>query len=527
MRCCPKCGDKFEDTDFRTMCPSCMVSLVRASAESASQASMNQSGPVTVGMPTPAPTATISMPTITMPEMRMPDIPTPTLPPEVPARPFTPQPAPGPQPTPPDTPVMPPPDPKQPTVIPTPQPAPQPIPQPQPEPQPIPQPKPLEPVPMGRVIKPAIQPVTVAKPKPAVESDPSTPVQRTLTADEINSARSAAAGMGFAAAICGFILLIALFNISAESFGFFTLIFFGGWIALVVFLTRQAIFRYSIHNIKVTIPGPTRLGSSLRFEVAVGVLRTLPVTGAELTITATERAQKGSGDSKKVSTHTIFTRTIPIKTPANWQAGKMLVFRPQMPLPAEAMPTFQTKSNSVQWSAALWVGIPGWYPDIRQRVPLTIPALREGHALPPSGPQDYSLPELGDLSAALTLECPLSATQFPIFPAGQKIPFRLQIAPQEKGENSKISLELSYRITGSGDTEQVTVDHVECFRRGWQAGIQQQEHGFLTVPADSPITYDGTHIHVVWLCTVRQELSWRRDRRQIFEVLVTPADAGE
>ncbi|HEX2950402.1 MAG TPA: hypothetical protein VHV83_12700 [Armatimonadota bacterium] len=523
MRCCPKCGEKFDDHDIRTICSTCLESLVPCKDDESSSPLTTASGPITVGtsVATQAmtmPSVTTTLPTISIPEMRIPDIPAPTIPTEVPqvppapAQPQLPQ-----QPEPSAPPITPGPDPDypQPTVIPEPEPVPTPSPIPTPAP-PTPTPPP-EPVPTAHA-----KAIPAGKtPKPTKTS----PVQQHLTQDEQSTGNFIAVALAIAGGTMGLVAAIHLFTTSPENFGLSTLIFNGLFIFLGVWLIRHSSYRRGILRTKMALLAEPRFGAPLPLEVTIGVLRTIPITEGTLTITADEEAVSGKDNGKKIYHSNIFTRTVPVKLATRWQAGSIVKLNPQFILPIDGVASLSGRYNKIVWKAKLWIGIPGWYPDIRLSLPLPLLAVRlRGDEPEQINTNRYSLPNLGDINAVISLECATGSLNTPRLHVGRKVPFSLQIIPNNKPNGEKLSVELSYHITGSGNEESVVVEHIQCFRNGWKASVQQQENGFLTIPRTAPATHDGTHINVSWSVTVYRETGWHKNShvRQVFAANVVP-----
>lgn len=518
MRCCPKCGEKYDDHDIRTLCSSCLVSLISCDETEDSSVSVSHAGPITVGSPISMetmtmPTAMTTLPTITIPEVRLPEIPEPTIPTEVPQIPPAPS-----QPTiAPDTPpLMPQPDPDypQPTII------------PEPTPMPVPPQQPQEPMPVAPAPAQQAHPVDDIPSSQIKRENAKGKPQQYLTNDEQIMGKLSSVLYAIMGGIVCLIAVVNLFSTRAEDFGFWTLVVNGGLLFLGVYLVRQAIYRSVIQRAKLVVVGTPCLGKVLCFDATIGVLRTVPVTGGTLTVTAEEEAVSGSGKSQTTHRRTIFTRTLPLTLPEQWRAGSIITLTPQCAIPIDAVPSFKGKHNSIKWKAQLWVGIPGFYPDVRLTVPLYVPAVRIQSEQQEAVPcPRYALTNLGDLNAEITLDCPIGPNKLPCLHAGRSVPFSLDITPKKIQENEAIWVELSYQISGDGDGETMIVSRVPCFRRGWHADTQQQEQATLTIPKDAPITYHGTHVRVDWMVSVKKEIPWKKDLRQIFEVHVVPDEA--
>lgn len=538
MRCCPKCGVRYSDTDIRSMCPSCMVALTPCADEPVRD-EMAQSGPVTLQssasptMPEISMPAQSMLPDINLPEMHIPEV---TLPPTADISPSEPLPLAAQPPTPAEVVISP-------TVAPFPQ------------PQRVPEtpsatakqqggnPYPSTPIIIDRPVQSAIRRPAPAVEKPRIsihtqvekpvasasatkQADIPTSVVRPLSTEEIAKNKSFNTTLTFLATLCAFFALFLLLSTSSANFSFFSFVFLCGFSVLTVFLVRQIIYYSAIQNVKFVPQGQIRLGAPLQFEMTVGVLKNIPIGEAHITISALETTTSGSGKNSEKHQYLLFKQEIPLRTSKYWPGGNLLAFHPQLTLPAKGIPSFEGRYNHIDWKANLWVGIPGWYPDIRKSLKLFVPPVSVGMA-PPATYQWYSLPELRGYNAKIGFECRMGESNIPQLMAGRKIPFTVEITPDSGSVNKKIVVEISYDITSAGNDEHQTVDSVTCFRRGTTGATTQQENDLLNIPLNSPITYKGRFISTRWKITVRDDQAERFPVKQVFEVEVIPEMEGE
>jgi len=512
MRKCVKCGAEYADTDFRTLCGYCMGNVGAAAPAQAAPGA----GPVQAGVSAsePARPAPIIPITITLPEITIPEIGLPNTAPWPEPR------APAPHHEPFEPPLTPQPNPEvpQPTIIPLPQPerepaVPQPMPQPGPAPQPAPMPQP-EPQP-----QPMPQPQPIPRPAPS-EPAPGASVGRALRPDEMAASRSTLWLYLIVAGACGVICIILLNHPFA---GFPIKQFFlilTGWLTYYFF--RQALYRSAVSSTRLAPKGRLRLAEPLSLEAVIAVIREVGVSGIEITLTGEERAVKRSGDSSTTYRHSFYTKTARVNSPPKWPGGYEVRLAATLPLPGTAPPSFAGRKNSIIWSANLRVGLVG-LPDVRLRVPLNVLPGR-GEPPPPNAHLAYRLPELGPLNAEIGFTCPLSTEKLPIFEVGREVSFTLRLNPQGDFAQQRIFVELGYLISGSGDSENMTVAS-QSFPI-WQGNPDRLEKGVLVVPPAVLVTYDGTHLRIRWAVTVRHEVPWGRDHRQVFEVKMAPAFEG-
>jgi hypothetical protein len=341
--------------------------------------------------------------------------------------------------------------------------------------------------------------------------------------EELIAGNSRRSGYTVLAVIVTLILLFSLLYRGEDGFSFFTLLFTVGLVVCCIYLVRAAIYRSAIQSVNFALASRPCLNEPLQFAVSIGVLRNITVTDVQLSVVAEERAVQGSGKTQTVYRNELFRRSIPICPAGPWAAGSLSTFHPHITLPGTAVPSFSGKHSRVEWKAHLWVGIAGWFPDIRLRIPVTVPPVASGQPLAVPQSHAYALPNLAHLQANIKLVCALDADNVPRVPAGQKIPFSLQLCPATGQNGKNLSVELSYAISGSGDSEQAVVDHVTLFAQGWKSGESRRAEGVLTVPATGPITCVGKHVHIHWAVTIREERGWQGGKRQVFEIRVIPA----
>jgi len=497
MRKCPKCGAKYEDADFRTLCSMCMVDLVVDTAPPAGELFDDgpiAMGPVSIGGPVSSPVAII-----TPVEMAIPEIAPPPIPevPQIPAPPPSPEQQPGPMPSP----LTPQPDPgqPQPQIIPEPQPAP--VPAPMPAPQPTPTPQPLPP-------------------------DPTQPAGNTqivpLRPEELATSKVRSFFFGVLAAVCGIITLSALRSINGEEFGILQLLVLGGLVALTIYLVRQAIFYGAIHRVNLISLKDPRLGAVLPVQVIIATVRDLPVDGMTLTLTAEERAVSGTGKSQVVQRNILYTHETRVPVPNHWPGAHEVVVNAEVPVPADALPSFTGRTHTITWTLTLHVEIPAWYPNIRKTFPVSVPATKVSSIAPQTGPVWLNLPQLGTLHAHLVLDCEMNAAQQPVLPAGQAVPFTLALQPVQGAGREQLTIQLVYAIQGGGEAEYGAPCRVRCFKQGWLPDKPQEESGVLQIPAIVPITCQSKLMQVSWQLAIRRESPGQPELRQDFVVEVVP-----
>ncbi len=547
MRKCPKCGTTYSDSDLRTMCSGCLVNLERVDDTDA-LVEMATPGPISLGPITPpssepalppstgsfelAPAPPPVLPEITLPEPPAPrEAPDPridvdaalnaeehtlaelaaTAPPvEAPPTPMTtvtpppsmrPEAATPPLPTGPDTTGSP----VGPLALDLDLPAANPTPPPLQRSAPAP--------PVAKPVPPSgwVREEPVAAPVTA----------RPLTPGAIGAASGRSGGFIFLAFFCGVIALLTLFNTSPGDFNPGTLLVVGGMIMLLIVAVRKAIYYGVIQSAELTPLVLPALGAVVPVRVTIGVLKDIPVTDIEVTLIARERAVSRGGKNDSASTHELYTQTVRIPAGDIWAGGQAMSFIANLAVPPDAPPSFAGRNNFIEWALKLWVGIPGWNPDIRITTPIDVRPLLQNGTPPAIIEHNLPAPALSELHARVTLQCAATGSD-PQLQTGSDVPVTVTINPAEGNADQRLSLELAYHITGSGTGEDRNVAALVCFPSGWSAGSQSMS-GTLRIPTGMPISYDGRHIRIRWTLSLRQQAPWQFDKVQAYEVVMAPA----
>lgn len=366
-------------------------------------------------------------------------------------------------------------------------------------------------------------PLPVAPPTGWVSDEPAaSPIaQRPLTPGAIGAANGRSGGFVFLAIVCGIIGLVTLFNTSGAEFNPFTIIVVGGMIALCIVCARKSIYYGAIESAQLTPLALPVLGSLLPVQVTIGVLKDLLVTDVEVQLVARERAVRRGGKSDSTFTHELYTQTARIPADATWAGGQTVTFTANLAIPADVPPSFAGRNNFIEWSLRLWVGIPGWYPDIRIALPVDVRPLLKNAPAPVIAEYTFAAPALPELGAGVTLQC-ATATGRPMLQAGSDVPVTVRINPAEAATDRRLNLELAYHVTGSGTGEDRNVAALACYPGGWGAGPQSMT-GVLRIPTDVPISHDGLHVRIRWTLTLRLQAPWQFDKVQAYDVAMTPA----
>jgi hypothetical protein len=369
-------------------------------------------------------------------------------------------------------------------------------------------------------------PVVKRTPPPVVDagSNPrllQVTVGNPLPEDLIAGGRSRSGVMRVFAIILWVVSFLTFTNLAQNPALFFLL---AAFVAGAVAATRASLYQGAIDTVVVEPKADTLLGALLPIDITIAVLRELSVTNAHLTITARERVIKKDGDSSTTYTHTLFTHTSQMGAPMQWPGGATMRLAAQVPIPAEAIPSFAGATNHIEWTAALWVSIPGWYPDIRKTMPMLVRPLRAG--APPITARYISLdvPALRGLSARLSVENAATPDGTLLLPIGQSVPVTLTVIP-EKTAARPLRVELAYHISGTGTHEDRVVAGSTFFVNGAKPGVTNEETRAITIPATAPISYDGRYLRVRWTLTIAEDTFAASAQRQTFPVIVVPGQA--
>lgn len=535
MRQCPKCGEQYADTDFRTLCSQCMVSLETVTAVPAATP-MDQPGPVSLGGPSAsgpsiAPTITIpsidiAMPTIdvvmpssaTMPMMDgyMPQMAMPAMDAVMP-----------------QSSMMPPVESVPGTAVSVQTSASLTAAAPEIAAKPaISATVDAQPIPPVRSFPPPSAPVGPASPATTAAAratattasiTPTAPATRSIAADDKVSGQASKGLMWFVGGILGFIAFFSWMGlVSAPDGGrfFWSVVWTLGCVATI----RHAIYRSAIAYAKIVPMADPRLGGMLPVEIIIGALTPVEVSAAKLTLVAQEVIAEGQGKQSKTyrETETLLRREVPLPAIRGLVGDQETRIPLAIEIPADGVPSFAGSSQKIEWKLHLWVGIPGWYPDIRLAKDIMVPPVRVGASVRPQIVQQVQLPGLGeDMHATLEIGAVGDATR-PVLEAGSRVPLTLSIIPETQAQPGKLWVELGYTVTGRNQEEHLTVDRAQFFPGGWTAGMPQQQTVTLDLPAQMPVTYQGRMMRVTWKLTVRKEVPWKPDIRCPIAVQVAP-----
>ena len=484
MRKCPKCGERYADDDFRTICSNCLVELV-PDISTAAPAPAEDAGPVSVGPQAVAAPEYASLLTGTPAVLSYPEIaPLPAEMPGLPSSfpPLEPEPEPGPMPSPSHT--------------------------PEPYPAPAPAPPETHPTPPGAL--------------PGRPRGNAGPKLRRLKPEELAGSKMSAFLLICLAAAIGITGMLALHDWS--SVDVYTLLIWGAMLVGIVLCLRQALLLRTVPRVTVTPCEKPRLGAALPVQITLDIARMVRIETFTLTLTEREQiaATEGRGGQPRL-TDTRYTRTIQIPVRESVPAEHQLSLTAELPIPDEGVPSFATQHYQILWSIELRVEMSGWISTIRRKVWLTVPPVRAQTPLPATRLQWLELPQLYMLNAHLLLDCILGVRSLPELYVGQAVPFTLAICPKTASGTQKCWVELGYAISGGEITENVMVSRTGCFLRGWKEGERGEESGVLHIPATAPVSFTGKLLHVAWQLSVVHEFPGMPAQRVNFEVTVLPA----
>lgn len=506
MRVCPKCGTKYEDSDIRSMCGNCMVSLVPAPPEGTTQE-----------VPGPIPYTTVYSPSTVMPDITLPDIFTPTT-----AMPMGST-----------MPGIEMPDVVAPAGMPT---APTPEAEAAALAEAVRQVTPVEdrasaPIPV--YVAPVAPPPTYSRPAPPKPSPLVSPLSapvvaneaatftpgRALTPEEMSSARMQSGAFWIAGVIAILIALSALGGGTFFSFLVLALFTLFGTLAI-----RKAISVAAINSVTLAVSGPVPLNGDLGVDIRLAVLRELPITEATLELRAIVESVDRTAKNQK-QTEVIYSTKVQLEAGTRWAAGKMMVGRTSIHIPTDGIPSFKVNENQVRWELTLAVIIPGWYPDIKKVMSVQVLAKRQGITNPPVLPVTFQLSNISDLGVKLTLQASRGASDVPAMTVGKPVKMIVTINPNTPSKvNSHLLLELKCNVGAESHWEKLSVATVNCFPQGWKAEQPLSTEVNINLPATVPVSFRGSYIMTRWVIELRYTAPWVPERRDTIPVLVIPGD---
>ncbi len=501
MRVCPKCGTKYEESDIRSMCGNCMVSLVPAPPEGTAQE-----------VPGPIPYTTVYSPSTVMPDITLPDIFTPTT-----AMPTSSM-----------MPGIEMPDVVAPAGMPT---------------APTPEAKAAAlaevvrqvtsvqdraPAPPPVFVAPVPPPPSYTRPAPPKPPLPATNITegaatftpgRALTPEEMSSARMQSGAFWITGVIA---ILIALSALSGGTF--FSFLMLALFTLLGTLAIRKAISVAAINSVTLAISGPVALNGDLGVDIRLAVLKELPITEATLELRAIVESVDHKAKNQK-QTEVIYSTKVQLEAGTRWAAGKMMTGHTSIHIPTDGIPTFKMSENQVRWELTFAVSIPGWYPDIKKELPVQVLAKRQGITNPPVLPVTFQLSNISDLGVKLTLQASRGASDVPAMAVGKPVKMIVTINPKTQSKaNSHLIMELKCNVGAESNWEKLSVATVNCFPQGWQAEQPLSTEVNINLPATVPVSFRSSNIMARWVIELRYTTPWVTERHDTIPVLVIPGD---
>jgi len=462
VKTCPNCGQQYADDDLRTMCGACMATLVPATEAAPARAPQPQ--PVQAPQPAAAPALAEQAGAIATLATQEP-LAVPVLltqdPSLITTQPFEPQPAPA-------------------------------------------------PAAVGVIEQPA--------PPPAQRAAPSRGAPRIIQVGAGANARASAwAVLGFTA---GFVALtITVPALVPPVHSGFVLLALAVWAAAAVCARQWSCYGW-VRSATVAFPGRVRLGEKARARITLTATRPFEVDRVVLALVSQTLIRAGRVQAAAPITHREVTAASGFKLEANQAA----TFDVECTVPPDAPASFAARRASVEWFLRLWVAIPGWHADVRERVRFRVaPYLAEAPSGTLVAPQPLPIMDLADCRAEITIGAevaPLDTTRA-VIRTGAPTPVHLSVQPVRELGAAAVMARLDYRLRAKGSGDLATVFRTKVFDDDLAMGAPIAMD-FTIPPLEGPLTFSREFLSVDWWLTIEIHQRQAPLRQARLAVVVLP-----
>jgi hypothetical protein len=306
-------------------------------------------------------------------------------------------------------------------------------------------------------------------------------------------------------------------------------------VVVAVFVAR-AYIAASFYDLQVD-PAPAHIGLGDTFAWGVVVRAKRPMTvGTVIVILKAQEhaiARGGTSDSHYHETlHEDWFR-VPGRP---LQPGEEATFRAEVAIPPDAIPSHRSRNNFIEWRLEVRAPVPGYCPDIRDRVDLSIAptvSAEAGAGLSddPEVPADWverapvrgEQPQLGQAWGTLQVQEGAVVGQTPVMAVGATRQLYLYVQTQEEIRCRGIWCWVGCRIHGRGTDEEIELVaehqiHEGPLVPGQPVGCPIQ----VRVPAAGPVSFVGRYVKLEWVARVRFDIPMWFDKRMWVPFIVTP-----
>lgn len=142
---------------------------------------------------------------------------------------------------------------------------------------------------------------------------------------------------------------------------------------IVYFVIKNAMVKSKLAVPELMVfPNPVRQGEAATVLARLNPLKEVKLGKVSAELVGQEKVNSVHGKRSRTHLHQLHSHrhTFPVEQ-REVREGEHLELRAEMPLPADAAPTFSATNNAVEWSVKLSVELPGW-PDLEKTLPLTV-----------------------------------------------------------------------------------------------------------------------------------------------------------
>jgi hypothetical protein len=250
-------------------------------------------------------------------------------------------------------------------------------------------------------------------------------------------------------------------------------------------------------------------GQRVPFTVTIAAAKQLAVNRVEISLVASERLYSGNrvtGSSEIMRLTTVAASSFQLNP---WRRAS---FQATIQVPGDAVASFKTQSFAVDWQVRLWVAIPGWHSDVRERMKAIVAALRADEPAPAPPEREFALEGGREFRASVSIAAERDARGRPVLRTAEGMRGKAIVVSNMETSRTAILARLRCVLLSPGRSEERTPYSTRIYDGPLATG-ERLERPFAIELLEGPVTFSGKIFEVNWWLEVElrpQGLQWRR-----------------
>jgi hypothetical protein len=264
-----------------------------------------------------------------------------------------------------------------------------------------------------------------------------------------------------------------------------------------------------VNSVDVSFPDRMECAQRVPFTVTIAAAKQLGVDKVEISLIARERSYSGS---RVTSSSELMRLSTTAGTSFELSPWKKASLRASIDIPPDAVPSFRADSFGVDWQVRLWVALPGWHSDVRERMPANVTAVRADESAPIPPEREFALEGGREFRASVSLAAERDARGKPVLRTIERMRGKAIVVSNVDAPRAVISVRLRCVMLSPGHTQE-RVPYSSRIYEGPLTLGERLERPFEIGPLDGPITFVGKIFEVNWWLEVElrpQGVQWRR-----------------